>query len=93
MRYYKKIKEIISKYNMEILRNIELILFIPPCFINSYKKFQKNKLNNENEVKLYNYYDKNWFDKNVMYYNYYELFNNEKLDEILPRIFITNNIA
>jgi len=50
-------------------------------------------LNNENEVKLYNYYDKNWFDKNVVYYNYYELFNNEKLDEILPHILITNNIA
>ena len=60
--YYKIIKKRISKYNMEILRNIELISFIPPSFINSYKKFLKNNLNNE------------------------------KLDEILPHIFITNNI-
>ena len=48
---------------MEILRNIELISYIPPSFINSYKKFLKNNLNNE------------------------------KMDEILPHIFITNNIS
>ena len=48
---------------MEILRNIELISFIPPNFINSYKIFLKNKLQNENEVKLYNYLDKKWFEK------------------------------
>ena len=78
---------------MEILRNIELISFIPPNFINSYKIFLKNKLQNENEVKLYNYLDKNWFEKNLFYYNYFELFDNEKLEEILPHIFITNNIA
>ena len=59
MRYYKIIKKRISKYNKKILRNKELISFIPPSFINSYKKFLKNKLNNENEVKLYNYLDKN----------------------------------
>ena len=93
MKYYNIIKKRISKYNMEILRNIELISFISPNFINSYKIFLKNKLQNENEVKLYNYLDKNWFEKNLFYYNYFELFDNEKLEEILPHIFITNNIA
>ena len=63
MRYYKIIKKRISKYNKKILRNKELISFIPPSFINSYKKFLKNNLNNE------------------------------KMDEILPHIFITNNIS
>ena len=51
---------------MEILRNIELISFIPPNFINSYKIFLKNKLQNENEVKLYNYLDKNGLEKLIL---------------------------
>ena len=48
MKYYNIIKKRISKYNIEILRNIELISFIPPNFIYSYKMFLKNKLQNEN---------------------------------------------
>ena len=63
MKYYNIIKKSISKYNMEILRNIELISFIPPNFINSYKIFLQNKSQNENEVKLFNYLDKIWFEK------------------------------
>lgn len=76
---------------MEIIRNIELFYFIPPSYIKLYKKFIKNKWNNGNEVKLYDYLVKNCLSKNLTYYNYYELFDNEKLIDILPHFFITNN--
>ena len=40
-----------NKYSFEIIKNIELICFIPPSFIKSYIKFLKNNLDKENEIK------------------------------------------
>ena len=48
MKSYGKIKSKITKYSFEIIKNIELICFIPPSFINYYNKFLENKLNKEN---------------------------------------------
>ena len=80
------------KYSFAIIKNIELICFIPPNYIESYKKCIKNKLNEEKEIKLYNYLGNYWFNKNSKVFNYYELFDNKNLIEIRQQIFSTNNI-
>ena len=74
------------KYSFAIIKNIELICFIPPNYIESYKKCIKNKLNEEKEIKLYNYLENNWFNKNSKIFNYYELFD-KNLIEIKQHFF------
>ena len=93
MKSNKIIIHKISKYSFEILKNIELICFIPSNYINSYAKFLKQHLKNDKEIKLYEYLNKNWISKTPSYFNYYELFNNDLLEEGIPHFYTTNNIA
>lgn len=86
------IKKNITKYEFEILKNIELLCFIPHAFIESYSKFLKNKLTEEKEILLFNYIEKNWLSKEPTYYNYYELFFNDYLNEGIEHFYATNNI-
>ena len=92
MKLYGLIKNKITKYSFEILKNIELLCFISPGYIKSFSKFLKNKLKNEKETLLYNYIDKQWLSKDPNYYNYFELFNNEYLNEGIQHFYSTNNI-
>ena len=93
MKKYDILKTKMSKYAFEILKNVELICFIPYNFIKSYSNFLKNRLTEENEIKFYNYLDKNWLKKEPSFYNYYELFDNVNLEGLIPHFYITNNIA
>ena len=43
MKKYGIIKKNITKYAFEIIKNVELLCFISPNFIESYGKFLKNK--------------------------------------------------
>ena len=43
-----------TKYNFEIIKNIEVICLLPPKFIKTYKKFIESKLTTENEIKYIN---------------------------------------
>lgn len=92
MKKYGIIKKNITKYGFEILKNIELLCFIPHAFIESYSKFLKNKLTEEKEILLFNYIEKNWLSKEPTYYNYYELFFNDYLNEGIEHFYATNNI-
>ena len=49
-------------------------------------------MKNEEEKKLFLYLEKVWFSKEINYYNYYELFYNERFNEIIPHFYSTNNI-
>ena len=93
MKKYKLIKSKMTKYGFEILKNVEIICFIPPSYINSYSKFLKTKLKEENEINLYNYIEKNWLKKYPGYFNYYELFENINLQNGIEHFYATNNIA
>ena len=93
MKLYGIIKKKINKYSFEILKNIELICFLPPNFIKTYINFLKGKLKDENEIKLFEYLNKNWFNKGSKFYNYFELFDNQSLIDITQHFFATNNIA
>ena len=44
MKLYGLIKNKITKYSFEILKNIELLCFISPGYIKTFSKFLKNKL-------------------------------------------------
>ena len=50
LKQYKIIKKKLTKYGFEILKNIELICFLPNKQIKSYIKFLKTKLNGEKET-------------------------------------------
>ena len=78
------IKSRMNKYSFSILKNIELICFIPISFLKSYQKFLTEKLKDDTEKKLYKYLAKNWFNKEPSYYSYYELFDNDNLNEVRP---------
>ena len=93
MKLYGIIKKKINKNSFEILKNIELICFLPPSFIKTYINFLKGKLKEENEIKLFEYLNKNWFNKGYKFYNYFELFDNQSLIDITQHFFATNNIA
>ena len=66
----KKLKELkiiqkkITKKSFELIKNIELICFIPPKYIDDYIKFLKSKLNDDKEKHLFEYLYKTWFSKN-----------------------------
>ena len=70
LKELKIIKKKLTKYGFELLRNIEIICFLPYGFIKSYIKFLKTKLNGEKEKKLFQYLEKNWFTKQYHNYNY-----------------------
>ena len=55
MKNLNIIKSRINKYSFTILKNIELICFIPISYIKTYQKFLKEKLNDDKEKKLYEY--------------------------------------
>ena len=93
MKLYGIIKKKLTKYSFEILKNIELICFLPPSYIKTYINFLKGKLKEENEIKLFEYLNKNWFNKDVKFYNYFELFDNQTLIERTQHFFATNNVA
>ena len=84
------IKSRMNKYSFSILKNIELICFIPISFLKTYQKFLKKKLKDDTEKKLYEYLAKDWFNKESSYYSYYELFDNDNLNEVRPHFFATN---
>ena len=65
MKKYGIIKKNINKYGFEILKNIELLCFIPQWFIESYSKFLKNKLTEEKEILLFNYIEKIGYQKSL----------------------------
>ena len=92
MKLFGLIKNKITKYSFEILKNVELLCFIPQAYIESFSKFLKNKLKDEKEILLYNYIDKQWLSKDPNYYNYFELFNNDYLNEGIQHFYSTNNI-
>ena len=75
------IKNKINKYSFEIIKNVEILCFLPKNSIESYSKFLKSNLKEKKEISFYNYLKKNWIDKEYEYYNYYELFNNSYLSE------------
>ena len=87
--YRKKLKELkiiqkkITKKSFELIKYIELICFIPPKYIDYYIKFLKSKLNDDKEKHLFEYLYKTWFSKNYNIYNYYELFENNNLKEVI----------
>ena len=91
MKKYGIIKKNITKYAFEIIKNVELLCFISPNFIESYGKFLKNKLTDETEILLFNYIEKNWLSKASTYYNYYQLFFNDYLKEGIQHFYSTNN--
>ena len=93
MKLYGIIKKKINKYSFEILKNIELICFLPPSYIKTYITFLKEKLKDEKEIRLFEYLSKNWFNKDYKFYNYFELFDNQSLLDITQHFFATNNIA
>jgi len=92
MKNLKIIKSRITKYAFEIIKNIELVCFINHEYIKSYIEFLKLKLKDEKEKLLFQYLNKNWFSKDINTYNYYELFENNNLKEVIPHFFATNNI-
>ena len=64
MRKFNIFKKSLTKRAFEILKNIELICFINPIFLNTYNTFLESNLKEENEKKLYKYLNKNWLNKN-----------------------------
>ena len=93
LKKYKIIKKNLTKYGFGILKNIELICFLPYKQIKSYIKFLKTNLNGRKEKKLYDYLERNWFSKEYEYYHYYEIFNTPSLYEVCSYFLVTNNIA
>jgi len=86
------IKNKINKYSFEIIKNVEILCFLPKNSIESYSKFLKSNLKEKKEISFYNYLKKNWIDKEYEYYNYYELFNNSYLSEGIEHFYASNNI-
>ena len=95
MKEYKIIKKKLSKYSFSLLRNIELICFLNPDLLTKYEKFLKPYFKTKEEIKLYSYIKKYWFEKDYNIYNYYKLItnNNETNHDILNHFYVTNNIA
>ena len=93
MKGLKIFKHRLNKREFKIIRNLELICFIPPKFIKTYIDFLKNKLilNIENEIFIY--MRKNWFNHEYSYYNYWQLFHTNSLHLITSHFYSTNNIA
>ena len=57
------IKNKINKYSFEIIKNVEILCFLPKNSIESYSKFLKYNLKEKKEINFYNYLKKNWIDK------------------------------
>ena len=93
MKNLNIIKSRMNKYSFTLLKNIELICFMRISCLKTYQNFLREKLTDDKEKKLYEYLAKNWFNKEPSYYSYYELFDNENLNEVRPHFFSTNNIA
>ena len=87
------IKKNITKRAFEIIKNIEIICFIPPNLIKKYGDFLKDNLKEDKELKLYNYINKNWISKDFALFSYYELFNTPSMIAGAEHFFVTNNIA
>ena len=97
---YKKLKKVkliktkLNKHYFEVLRNVELICFINPKYIDKYNKFLKANLSEGDENKFYKYLNNTRFKKDYRIYNYYKLFENVNEDNknLLEHMFLTNNI-
>ena len=63
--------------------------------LTKYEKFLKPYFKTKEEIKLYSYIKKYWFEKDYNIYNYYKLItnNNETNHDILNHFYVTNNIA
>ena len=93
MKKLNMIKTKLTKHAFEVLKNIEIVCFIPKTFIKSYIKFLENHLTSDKEKLLNDYIKNNWFNKTYSYYNYYELFLLQGNNEIISHFYFTNNIA
>ena len=100
MKKISIIKKNMTKYSLEILRNIEIICFININKVKDYIKYLSEKLEaNEETKKLFNYLNKNWFSKNYELFNYQNLINfradiDDAEDEKISKyIYFTNNVA
>lgn len=93
MKLLKIYKSKLNKRGFEIIRNIELICFLPYKYIKTYIKFLKNNLIQDSETELFEYLNNNWFNHEYEYYNYSELFYTQSLKDIRIHFYSTNNIA
>jgi len=73
MENLKMVKTKLNKRAFKIIRNIELIYFIPYKFIKTYISFLKDNLKEEKEKELFRYLNNNWFNQDYRYYNYWNL--------------------
>ena len=86
------VKTKLNKRAFEIIRNIELVCFIPYKFIKIYISFLKDNLKKK-EKELFKYLNNNWFNHDCTYYNYWELFNTPSLKKAQSHFYSTNKIA
>ena len=56
----KLFKTKMSKRTFELLKNIKIVCFIPPTYINRFTKFLENNLIDNNEKIFMKYFKKNW---------------------------------
>ena len=82
-----------SKRTFELLKNIKIVCFIPPTYINRFTKFLENNLIDNNENIFMKYLKKTRITKNYRIYNYFELLDKDILIDGLKHFYITNNIA
>ena len=66
MKSLQIIKDKINKHAFEIIKNIELISYLPPNLLDSYFKFLKNF---NRKIDLYKYLEKNWFKNLILITN------------------------
>ena len=86
----------LNKKCLEILRNLEIFLFINPKHLKDFKTLLKAHLEYSEEAKeFYNYVKKNWLSKNINYYSYYKIlkYYEENNNDIIEYFYSTNNIA
>ena len=60
MKLNKLFKTKMSKRTFELLKNIKIVCFIPPTYINTFTKFLENNLIDNNEKIFMKYFKKNW---------------------------------
>ena len=93
MKKYNLFKKRLTKKNIELLRNIQMICFINPVYLKQYSEFLKKNLKSDEEQKFYKYVHNNLISKDYKIFNYYLILKNKDNKYLLPHIYLTNNIA
>lgn len=93
MKELKIFKKKLNKTGFEILLSIQIICVLKLELIDKYLSFLEKNLTSSREIKLYKYLHKYWIKlKCWKAINYYNFINKLKNENVLPYLFITNNI-